>query len=445
MSVDQNHQSWGVEDFERYHSGKMNPAEMHALEKAAMEDPFLEDALDGYAYTKTATEDLGQLKEKLWPSPEAEPAPVVWFKTRAVSQLLKAAAILIIFGGLGWFIYQNNSSKQSDNTATEIASNKTSTPASDKPVFDLGKDSVPSVAVLDDQPAKTGMIEVNKNQATLPDNNYNTTPAEAEDLARNESRAKDKALFVNPAASPQKANETVMARDVEIVAKPSAEGSENSKAFLRRQQAGLNTQNELRGRVVDQNGQAVPYATVRNATDKRQAINADAQGNFSIQTNASNSNTIPVEINAVGYDSKQASLNNNSINTIVLNENEQKTGEEAVTSDYYSDKNKKKEKYQWNGKNSLIKLKNATPLEGWDYFYYVMNDSIVNNHYFNKDKGNIILQFDVDSAGNVKNIVVTKKLNDSVDNAAMMILLKSPVLKINDKKKKPEATIKFNY
>ena len=34
-------------DFERYHSGKMSAGEMHALEKAAMEDPFLADALEG--------------------------------------------------------------------------------------------------------------------------------------------------------------------------------------------------------------------------------------------------------------------------------------------------------------------------------------------------------------------------------------------------------------
>jgi len=35
--------------------------------------------------------------------------------------------------------------------------------------------------------------------------------------------------------------------------------------------------------------------------------------------------------------------------------------------------NAKKEKYQWNSRNSMIQLRNAKPLEGWDYFYYVMN------------------------------------------------------------------------
>jgi hypothetical protein len=38
-------------DIERYYSGKMSPQERHALEKAALDDPFLADALEGYTFT----------------------------------------------------------------------------------------------------------------------------------------------------------------------------------------------------------------------------------------------------------------------------------------------------------------------------------------------------------------------------------------------------------
>jgi len=33
---------------------------MHALEKAALDDPFLADALEGYLYTTTASDDITQ-------------------------------------------------------------------------------------------------------------------------------------------------------------------------------------------------------------------------------------------------------------------------------------------------------------------------------------------------------------------------------------------------
>ena len=41
------------------------PDEMHALEKAALEDPFLADALEGYTYTSSFKNDVAELRERL--------------------------------------------------------------------------------------------------------------------------------------------------------------------------------------------------------------------------------------------------------------------------------------------------------------------------------------------------------------------------------------------
>ena len=59
------HKVYTAEDFERYYSGQMSEAEMHALEKSALEDPFLADALEGYSYTKTSLSDVAELRERL--------------------------------------------------------------------------------------------------------------------------------------------------------------------------------------------------------------------------------------------------------------------------------------------------------------------------------------------------------------------------------------------
>ena len=63
--TEQNHKVYTAADFERYYSGQMSDAEMHALEKSALEDPFLADALEGYSYTKTPVHDVAELKERL--------------------------------------------------------------------------------------------------------------------------------------------------------------------------------------------------------------------------------------------------------------------------------------------------------------------------------------------------------------------------------------------
>ena len=72
--------NWNVQDFERYHSGKMPDMEKHALEKAALDDPFLDDALEGYSHTKTAVTDIADLKNTLFP--KRKEAKIIWFKQK---------------------------------------------------------------------------------------------------------------------------------------------------------------------------------------------------------------------------------------------------------------------------------------------------------------------------------------------------------------------------
>jgi hypothetical protein len=54
-----------ADDILKYHQGMLNANEMHALEKAALDDPFLSDALDGFENNEYAQRDINELKEKL--------------------------------------------------------------------------------------------------------------------------------------------------------------------------------------------------------------------------------------------------------------------------------------------------------------------------------------------------------------------------------------------
>ncbi len=92
-----------VIDFARYHGGNMEAKEMHALEKAALEDPFLADALEGYMHTNSATEDVQHLKSLLAEKttkkkvyPIASISQNVWWRV---------AAIFILIGIAGYFFF----------------------------------------------------------------------------------------------------------------------------------------------------------------------------------------------------------------------------------------------------------------------------------------------------------------------------------------------------
>src|SRR5690242_14877526 len=99
-------------DIDRYHSGKMSAAERHALEKAALDDPFLADALEGYALTSTPSADLATIQSRL--DERTTRNRVVPFYRRY--KWLSAAAILLIIAGAGWLVY-SISGKQNEPVA----------------------------------------------------------------------------------------------------------------------------------------------------------------------------------------------------------------------------------------------------------------------------------------------------------------------------------------
>lgn len=91
-------------DFERYHNGSMSPLEMHQLEKAAMEDPFLADALEGYRNSPTPLQDVEYLQAQL--QSKTEQGKVVPLRSFTKNQFLRIAALFILLAGGGWAVYQ---------------------------------------------------------------------------------------------------------------------------------------------------------------------------------------------------------------------------------------------------------------------------------------------------------------------------------------------------
>ena len=99
------YQRFTAEDIERYYNGKMSSLEMHQLEKAAMEDPMLADALEGYAHTSTPVQDMEFLRAQLQSKTErGKLVPVS--KGFGKNQFLRIAALFILLAGCGWAVYQ---------------------------------------------------------------------------------------------------------------------------------------------------------------------------------------------------------------------------------------------------------------------------------------------------------------------------------------------------
>jgi len=122
------HNEFTAQDIERYYSGKMSSLEMHQLEKAAMEDPFLADALEGYSYTNTPVKDTEYLHSQLLSKMAA--GKVVPINKFDKNQFLKIAALFILLAGCGWAVYKFGFNTRTNDIASAKKIETSAPPAS---------------------------------------------------------------------------------------------------------------------------------------------------------------------------------------------------------------------------------------------------------------------------------------------------------------------------
>lgn len=121
MKASSNHKSYSASDLERYHKGTMPDAERHALEKAALDDPFLADALEGYAYTQTAEADLSAIREQL----EKRSNPRRGLLLGMDQSWLRVAALFVVVAGGAWLLYRTTFSPRQEIAVQSRKENST--------------------------------------------------------------------------------------------------------------------------------------------------------------------------------------------------------------------------------------------------------------------------------------------------------------------------------
>jgi len=121
MSTDHKHTgTYTAADIERYLNGQMTAAEKHALEKAALEDPFLAEAMEGYAGIPDLPlqPDIQGLKQRLQERNAGNKViPVrkyrIWWSA--------AAAVLLVAGtATTWYLFNQSPEHGVAQTAAEI-------------------------------------------------------------------------------------------------------------------------------------------------------------------------------------------------------------------------------------------------------------------------------------------------------------------------------------
>jgi hypothetical protein len=384
-------------DIERYHSGKMSPGEKHALEKAALDDPFLADALEGYAFTSTPAADLTKIQSRL--EDKIDQKKVVPFFQRY--KWLSVAALFIIIAGTGWLVYSISE-----------------------------KENRQPVAVQNEKESH----EI-QSQQTLPDTNSNSgniSDKKINDKQEVTTSAK-KEIDINKAISNGRSQESIVysnSRNNQSNAHYKNESNPNSVNPLSEPQ---NQAERKNGRI--SNVQPVEInriATTSTIQKKNDTANiAISKANLNNNTAA---NTPGIRVRGI---EQSDSVKHLDIVLQQLPKDSQPALEEVVVAGYGAQK-KSMDRYP------KVTIDTLEPAEGYVKFddYVISNLQMPDELNTKSIAGEVQLAFDVDQNGKPTNITVVKSLCEKCDEEAIRLLKEGPKWK-KKKDKKGKITIKF--
>ena len=451
MKKENKHIIYTAEDIKRYITGAMPPAEMHAMEMAALDDPLLAEAMEGYELMeqKDWGKELAALKEQFIKEEEKRLAPVAkvsslkWW--RAV-----AATVAIGITVVAAYIFTN---KNSNEQAAKIASLETDAAADSSLVIkvDSGNSFTNAgtadsnsqlIAKLDKAPPVAGAttsspesVSVSPTPAApVADSMFVYTPS-AKDYAVNEQknngeRAKKeyKAVAGETAAS--------NALDDATVNQPAKARQEEAFIGERGRAAGSN-QNNFSGVVVTPGNDPLSNAAITLPQSKK-TIYTDPNGAFAF---SSTDSAVNVTVSSVGYGSKKLFLKNSAPqNKIILQP--QEGALETVSLNSGKQKGAARRATQVIDSSSL----DAVPAGGWaEYHNYLNNNIQLSDEAKQKNiHGEVELTVKLKDNGDISTVKVAKPLCEECDAEAVRLVKEGPKWEVKgNKKTKAKVKVKF--
>jgi len=353
---------------------------MHALEKAAMNDPFLADALEGYAFTDNAQGDLEKIKKRLAEKSQNKRIVPLFSQT-----WIRVAAVVLILGVGGWLLFSNKKQENqfANSTAEKILQKDTQDVAkgtvTNPPLIDSALTDSSSKFSMPDQEiiVSSGPVRKNSGRKLTPPGvvqsetsyNYKSENKSADSLSKKD------VVQQNVAAAEM---------NKDVTAKPSARSAFDRSA----------SENFYRD----------------SQTNDKEALSGKAAG-------------VKVNDTLKNFDVTMKPLND-QVSEVVVTASGQK----------------KSKQYRFEN----IVVDTLEPSGGWvKYDDYVANNIRVPDEIRQKEVSGVVeLSFDVDKNGLATNIKVEKSLCDRCDQEAIRLLKEGPKW-TKKKNKKGKLIVRF--
>ncbi len=443
MSEMTNHSNFSAADIEKYWKGQLLPSQMHALEKAAHDDPFLADALEGYKERALALPaDIKELDQRLQARVEEKKV-----KTLFIGYWWKIAAAIIVLAGATW-LYRSvtvsyEPAKQAGTDLVKQAPahvNKTDFRPTTPPATAASDSNM--VAALEEKkkplPANS-LQQVTTDNLSAPSSEYKTkdtaflAPATKPASVADRLDGRVPGLAITQQKEIQKDTLKYRQQVAAAAVRPrlndgfaAAKDKNSDKDELKKVETitirgAASRLNTFKGQVLDSLNKPVEGASVMIPGHQDDII-TDNRGYFTIKAPDT---ALKVSVASVGYNRRDAMLRNNvgsvgpSSNQIVLQQSNASLDEVVVVG--YGTARKK----EVTGSVSVSVL-NTEPVVGWDKYndYITANKKIPEN--LSAIHGYVVVSFYVTRKGKIRDIKIEKSLNKPLDEEAIRLIKNGP-------------------
>ncbi|MCH5597236.1 carboxypeptidase-like regulatory domain-containing protein [Niabella ginsengisoli] len=418
---------YGPEDIKRYLSGSMNAQEMHDMEKAALSDPLLADAIDGFRGFRNANaaivdKHLNDIRAAILGTQEKENlvVPITknnnsWWRWAAA-----ACSLGIIASSIWWFTQKD----QNGIGKSPVAVIETPTAEEQKP----------APALQNSDSVETALTDIKK-AGKIP------TPLVAEqpvaDLSKGKSKinafseSKNSTVPVEAAAEVTPDAPLIAATNSEAQPAQQQDFNVSQQLMIRGDKAYARSKNELKaaitsqppkmiyGKVTDKRGIPVPSATIAFSPNKGTVTNSD--GSFALPADDS---SVKATISMVSYQQTVATLTPGKSNNITLSKMDQDLNETVVVG-YGQQKRKGKlgDFQKFKAKTEAPNEEVIYPEEGWSDFYQELGSNLG----VDKSKATKTLQikFTVDENGDPVDFTIVESPDEILTKKAIEFIKKS--------------------
>lgn len=401
----------------------MSAEEMNALERAALEDPFLSDAIEGYTgntmqLKSDSQKDIEDLQHRLRNRLGKN------HKVIAVHAFKwwKVAAVIVLLAGAGALVYTlTNTTRQTET----LAKNDATTPL--PPTL---QDTLNGNIISLNEPA-AGVMEKNADQLPAPAPKIpqpsGNKKSGRENIESSQIITSEKRSIKNDKPQPGRNKKEV---EQEAVKEQMAAVSVQQAADLTEKEKATNV---FSGKIVDENNKPIPNATVI-VINSQLGVSADTGGRFNFSFNDS---VAPVNVSSPGFTPAQGTLKTGLTNTEIKLQRSSNTIDEAIVPALGRAKN---------AVTSAERITTTTPgiepISGWvEYNSYILKNIRMPSGKEGVQE-EVVLSFAIDNNGRPAQLKIEKPASPALNAEVLRLLKEGPAWK-NTQQTRAVVTIRL--